>query len=89
MATYDIAYFDADAIDDTPAPAETAKVDGNLFPKGGGLTPIYRMRGFDQNVAVNGIVFWGADFVDYAAEAYTRSVGPVVDIVVHNKIAEF
>jgi hypothetical protein len=53
-------------------------------PGGGGLT--YRMRGFDQNVSVNDIVFWDSDHVDATAADYTGSAGPVINIVVQKKI---
>jgi hypothetical protein len=49
---------------------------------GGGGGATYRMRGFDQNGAVNSIVYWNATTVDSAAASYTGSAGPVVDIVV-------
>jgi len=52
---------------------------------GGGVT--YRMRGFDQNVSVNRIVYWTATEVDSDASEYTGSAGPVVDIVVSKVIS--
>lgn len=49
---------------------------------GGGSTLTYRMRGFDQNGAVNDYVFWSSAEVDADASDYVGSAGPVVDIVV-------
>ena len=51
---------------------------------GGGST--YRMRGFDQNGAVNDYVFWDATEVDGDASEYTGSAGPVVDVILHKVI---
>lgn len=50
---------------------------------GGGAGVTYRMRGFDQNGAVNDFVFWDSAEVDSDASDYSGSAGPVVDIVVH------
>jgi len=54
----------------------------------GGTVLIYRMRGFDQNGAVNDFVYWGSTEVDADASDYEGSAGPVVDIVVHRVLGE-
>jgi len=46
----------------------------------------YRMRGYDQNGAVNGYVFWTSTTVDDDASDYSGSAGPVVDIIVHKVV---
>ncbi len=85
MATYDMTLdFNIDDAFDTDRNPRTH--DGFLTPPvlaGGGVT--YRMRGFDQNVAVDDIVFWDSDHVDADASDYSGSAGPVVDIVVQKK----
>ena len=48
--------------------------------------PTYRMRGFDQNGAVNDYVFWDSYNIDSGAADYAGSAGPVVDIIVHKVI---
>jgi len=52
----------------------------------GGTSVTYRMRGFDQNGAVNGYVFWSSTTVDDDASDYSGSAGPVVDIIVHKVV---
>jgi len=46
----------------------------------GGSSAIYRMRGFDQNGAVNDFVSWNATSEDPTATQYAGSAGPVVNI---------
>lgn len=72
-------------IGDTDA---TFEIEATATPHGtgGGAGVVYRMRGFDQNVSVNGYVFWSSSTVDSGATNYAGSAGPVVDIVVHSRI---
>ena len=89
MAEYDLYYFGADGIYDFPAPGQPSAYPLRLFPAVvGGSALVYRMRGFDQNVAVNDIVYWDSDHVDATAADYTGSAGPVVDTVLQKKIGE-
>lgn len=48
----------------------------------------YRMRGFDTNGSVNGIVYWNSAVADSAAEDYTGSAGPVVNIIISDIIGD-
>lgn len=57
---------------------------GTLGAGAGGVT--YRMRGFDTNGAVNRIVYWSSSNIDTAAVDYTGSAGPVIDVLVAEKI---
>ena len=69
-------------IEDFPAEIIATIGDTPASSPGGGSTITYRMRGFDQNGAVNGYVFWSSSEVDSDASDYAGSAGPVVDIVV-------
>jgi hypothetical protein len=63
------------------------EIEATATPHGtgaGGTGVTYRMRGFDQNGAVNDYVFWSSSTVDSSASNYAGSAGPVVDIVVHS-----
>ncbi len=87
MAEYDINLFDV-GVDffDVGATPEVRVFGVNITPSvpaGGGAGATYRMRGFDQNGAVNDFVFWDSAEVDSDASDYSGSAGPVVDIVVH------
>lgn len=93
MATYDFTLdFDHDSTVAYDQERSPRTFDFQFTPaeSGGaaGLVPSYRMRGFDQNVAVNAIVFWNSNSVDSAAADYSGSAGPVVDIVVHHYVGQ-
>jgi hypothetical protein len=86
-----MAEFDADV---PPSPTinqgpQYLNADDSTQIGGGGVGAVvtYRMRGYDQNVSVDRIVYWNATEPDADASEYTGSVGPVVDIVVVNVIS--
>lgn len=65
------------------SPGETPHGSGVA---GAGVT--YRMRGFDTNGAVNGIVYWDSTTVDSTALNYTGSAGPVINIIISDVIGD-
>jgi hypothetical protein len=79
---------DSNHVLDFPMPAQPSMLTVSIVPNegGGGAALVYRMRGFDQNVAVNDTVFWDSDHVDATAADYTGSAGPVINIVLQKKI---
>lgn len=65
-----------------PADTQRTLVIVGTTAAGSGVAT-YRMRGFDQNVSVNDIVYWTSTDIDSTATNYLGSAGPVVDIVVY------
>lgn len=89
MATYDMTLdFDVAANDvfDTERNPRTFVEALTPAAGGGGAALVYRMRGYDTNVAVDDTVFWNSDHVDATAADYTGSAGPVINIVLQKKL---